>query len=163
MRRIGRARVIAGFLIAPLLPSTVFLGGYIGPRMIDQGMSLVEALRHFVEWGHFPLAAAKVFFVGSYASMALLALVYRLILRPRRLLGLPATLFAGALCGVIGLSSGVVIVTFRDFMVRPEWHVGLLQYVVPLGLAVGAVLAVLFWVIARPDRATKNITASDAQ
>ena len=70
-----RPRVIVGFLAPPLLPGALLPGFDISWRMVDQDMSPVEALRHFIEWGLFPLAAFKVLIVGSYVSMALYGLV----------------------------------------------------------------------------------------
>ena len=149
MRRIGNGRVIAGFLIAPLIPGAIMLSfAVFAPLLRGETPELVHLGG--------PLVAGTIAFVtiAFYAAAMVIGLPSLLWWKRRvRLIptaafgavggavGLPVVFFLMAITGNMGMADALHATTSSyEFMF---WWLG------PVG---GLLIAVVFWLIARPDR-----------
>ena len=147
MRRIGTWRiwrVVAGFLIAPLVPALVLLL----IQFAEQGVRLLMGTAPPVWYWQFGIFIAFYVTVICYATALPFGIPAYLILKRKRRVALGYAIFGGLLIGAIAYPIWVSIL-----FPSGNGIIDRAPKLLPLILISGMVAATAFWLIARPDRA----------
>ena len=139
-------RPLTGFLVAPILPGVllVLIVAMINARTFDY-RELVET-----EW------ILGLFAVLTYPVSVVVGLPLYLLFRSRGWNGLLLHVAAGVLLGVIVYVTYYLLPNYTSggFLLMEDAFLNTVLIYLPLGMIYGAITALLFWLITRPDRRT---------